>query len=324
MSKYRGLRMPRRFGLGHVSVVDPGLMYASVRRAKIGFWVTFVAVGAVTKVTARTVTSDARSWFLGVLTGFLAGAAVAALALFWPALRLGWHWAPELAAFGVLLWAYDTLTHTLPAVAAAALLLGGTGGPLLVPCVRHRVLPLLWCVVARHRLRVCFAQFLRAGDTDGRLPFILLARPTPAGERVWVWLRPGLAFTDLEGHYDRVAVATWATDVRAVCHVRWAALLRIDITRRNTLAAVVDSPLPGQAARTGTGTHYRPPVDTTPDTDTPPALVFPGLDLRGVPDPRRRPLPSNRPGGTRTGSPRPAPAASGLPQPGPDDHADWI
>src|SRR5262249_31090781 len=60
----------------------------------------------------------------------------------------------------------------------------------------------------------------------------------------WVWLRPGLCLADLDQRLDKLAVACWANQVRAVRASRtYAALVRVDITRRNPLAAEVDSPL---------------------------------------------------------------------------------
>lgn len=114
---------------------------------------------------------------------------------------------------------------------------------LRAPCVAW-----LRCVVVRHRLRLCFAQFVRAVSRtrSGSLPLILWARPTPAGERVWVWvwLRPGLDLTDLEGKTSKFAVACWAGEVRVVrASERYAALLRVDIARRDPPTAEVLSPL---------------------------------------------------------------------------------
>ena len=66
---------------------------------------------------------------------------------------------------------------------------------------------------------------------------MLWARPTPAGERVWLWLRPGLDLTDLDGKTGKVAVACWAGEVRVVrASARFAALVRVDMTRRDPLA----------------------------------------------------------------------------------------
>jgi hypothetical protein len=78
-------------------------------------------------------------------------------------------------------------------------------------------------------------------------PLILLARPTPAGERVWVWLRPGLDLAELEANVAKLAVACWAADVRVTCtSERQAALVRIDVTRRDPLKAMVDAPFAAQ------------------------------------------------------------------------------
>ena len=101
-------------------------------------------------------------------------------------------------------------------------------------------------MIDRHRLRLCFTEFVRSANrvSPGRLPLILLARPTPAGERVWVWLRPGLDLADLEVKTAKLAVACWAAQVRVVqASENRAALVRIDITRRDPLKTLVGSPL---------------------------------------------------------------------------------
>ena len=75
---------------------------------------------------------------------------------------------------------------------------------LLIPTVRRPIVALGWCFVVRHRLRTCFAQFIVANQS-GSLPLILAARPTPVGERVWIYLRPGLSVNELQspGGQDR-------------------------------------------------------------------------------------------------------------------------
>src|SRR3712207_186907 len=117
------------------------------------------------------------------------------------------------------------------------------GLPALSPPIRRRVIALGWCVIVRHRLRVCFAQFI-IGNQSGSLPFILWARPTPVGERVWVYLRPGLSLADLQGRLEKIAVACHAkTCVVEHASDGNAAYLRFDIKRREVLHAAVDSPL---------------------------------------------------------------------------------
>jgi hypothetical protein len=116
--------------------------------------------------------------------------------------------------------------------------------------LRRRLVGLVWCGITRHRLRVCFAAFIRARNRldPGLGPLILLARPTPAGERVWVWLRTGLDVAELESRTAKMAVACWASDVQVTPSRRFAALVRVDVTRRDPLTALVGSPLPGLIA----------------------------------------------------------------------------
>ncbi|HEV7823282.1 MAG TPA: hypothetical protein VGP02_00075 [Mycobacteriales bacterium] len=304
-----GFRMPRALGTGHVTVVDPGLLHSSLRRAKLGFGIAFLLTGATVKVGAASVTGQARSWLIGLVAGLAAGSTVWLLLFCWPVLRMTWHWLPELTAGAALLWAYSTLTLLTRPLYAVGVLALAACGPFTFGPARRRLTALGWCAIVRHRLRVCFAEFIRSAHADGRLPLILLARPTPAGERVWLWLRPGLSLGELEGRYDKIAVACWATEVRAVASGRWAALLQVDISRRNTLRAVVDSPL-SDLVPTGT-----PAPPRTTDGLTPAFAA--GLDLPDVPDPRH-PAPAPRPRAPRPAAPSPAPVRA------PDDTADWI
>jgi hypothetical protein len=148
-----------------------------------------------------------------------------------------------------------------------------------------------WCLVVRHRLRVCFAEFVRTGvrSRAGRLPLVLWARPTPAGERVWLWLRPGLDVADLEGTTGRVAVACWAAQARVVrASTRFAALLRVDLSRRDPLTGRVSSPLVRLVPA---------PRKKAVDVPVLPAVAAVGLDLADVPE-EPEPEPARR-GGRR-------------------------
>jgi hypothetical protein len=120
------------------------------------------------------------------------------------------------------------------------------GIPTAIPAVRRRVIALGWCVAVRHRLRVCFSQFIIA-NKSGSLPLILWARPTPVGERVWVYLRPGLSLGRLQSRLDEIAVTCHASSVlvELASESKKAAYLRFDIKRREVLTAKVSSPLPG-------------------------------------------------------------------------------
>ena len=155
------------------------------------------------------------------------------------------------------------------------------GAPAAYGRTRRAVLSAFWCFTVRHRLRMCFAAFI-AHNRQGTLPFILPARPTPAGERVWVWLRPGLSLHDLEqpGQIQKLAVACWANEARVTRASRkYAALIRIDITRREPLANTVLSRLPEHVPATMPATA--PEAPSTPPT---------GLTLNevDVPTPRAK------------------------------------
>src|SRR5260221_11566993 len=82
--------------------------------------------------------------------------------------------------------AHTNLISRLIIVAAAA------GIPAALRPVRRRLLALCWCLITRHRLRTCFSEFIIT-NRYGSLPLILWAQPTAVGERIWIWLRPGLA-----------------------------------------------------------------------------------------------------------------------------------
>jgi hypothetical protein len=169
--------------------------------------------------------------------------------------------------------------------------------PAAVGPVRRRIQAWAWCLIVRHRLRLCFARLIKT-DRDGTLPLILLARPTPAGERVWVWLRPGLSIKDLEaeGQMAKLAVACWANEVRVTREGRrYAALIRIDITRREPLARHVVSPLPDTV-----------PDDIPATAPTSPGMPPVGLDLPDVPE-QGEAAPASRDTRRKPRTPQPAP-----------------
>jgi len=255
-------------------------------RARIAFFV----IAAVTGLVALAVLWSRRPLFslllvppivvvvvfVAALVGVACGLVVATVVRAWPVLRALWWWALEITIVSLLAVATLALVQVaqwlaLVAPAAVAALLG------IVRPIRRRVVAWAWCVIVRHRLRLCFAEFIRA-TTRARpvsLPLMLLARTTPAGERVWVWLRPGLDLSDLDGKTGRMAVACWAGEVRAVrASMRFAALIRIDVTRRDPLTGLVVSPL---AQQFGAFEDSSVPVS--------PGMAPVGLDLDDVPEP---------------------------------------
>ncbi|NUW30743.1 hypothetical protein HTZ77_04805 [Nonomuraea sp. SMC257] len=223
-------------------MIEDHVSRSYTRNAKIAFWVVSIVAGLL----AATILADnfhpIIALILGGLIGALIALPIAAVIFIWPVLRVILWWLPEiLAAAGlvygfVILAQHTTLTVRLAIVATVTV-------PFAFPQVRHHVMKVAWCVISRHRLRTCFAEFI-IGNNRASLPFVLWARPTLVGESVWLWLRPGLAMSDLEGRLEQIAAACWADKVNVErASQSNSALVRINISRRDALTGRVVSPL---------------------------------------------------------------------------------
>lgn len=261
---------------GAVALVEAPVSQAYMRKARITFWVVAIATLLVTGVAlrhARPAVTVGISFLSALVAGVLAMVGVTV----WPVARVLWHWAAEITTGLVLLIVWTLLADATSGLWALLVLAALAGGVFGWSPARRRVAAFVWCAVTRHRLRMCFAQFVRATTTRTHhvgLPLVLLACPTPAGVRVWVWLRPGLDLADLDGKADKLAVACWAGLVRvARVSERHAALVRIDVTRRDPLSCLVSSALADGV-----------PIPVSPGL--PPLGFAPlGLDLDEVPEP---------------------------------------
>jgi hypothetical protein len=313
-------RRPRFGGRHHtVTVIEARVHRSSARNARAAFWLTLVVVAAAAMVVVSASIHPILAALLGLVVGGTAAAIVWALVRAWPVFRLIWWWLPEIWLVIALTYGWVELaTHTPLAVRFAVvglvLILG------VIQPVRRRLAALAWCVIVRHRLRVCFAQFIIANQS-GSLPLILLARPTPVGERVWIYLRPGLSHADLTARLDKVAVACHASTVIVErASERTAAYVRLDIKRREVLTTTVTPPVADLIpAHTTNGARVG---------DTASA----GLDLPDIPAPTRngdrptgvkRTLTAVRPtatGALATTPPASAPANGAVV----DDITDWI
>jgi len=165
------------------------------------------------------------------------------------AVVMGWlvRHLPEIAAvlLAVKLWSLSAglvgPVWTLLSVAVLAV------GPLSRPRSRRRLLAGLGCLVTRYRLRTALVE-LRLTTRAGRLPLVLWLAPTPVGERVWLWCRAGISAEDIAEEIDGIRAACCARDIRVTRDRRWAALVVLDVIRRDPLsaAAVARSPLAGR------------------------------------------------------------------------------
>jgi hypothetical protein len=166
------------------------------------------------------------------------------------ALVLGalWRWRIELLLVITLVLAWVVLAYQLPGTwptwAAPVVLATTVTALAVVPPCRRFVSRRAWCVYSRHRVRKCFLQS-RVMTHEGLLPLFMWTRPTPVGERLWLWLRPGLSGRDIDNVTDRIAAACWAASARVKVSPKRAAIVSVDVIRRDPLATSgqITSPL---------------------------------------------------------------------------------
>jgi len=267
-----------------VTVIEARVHRSSARNAKVAFILTALIVGLLSATIAADYWHPILAGVFGIAFGAVCGGAVWVLVRVWPVVRVIWWWLPEILLGFLLVYGWVALANHTDLV-VRLLIVGLLVGVAAVAPVRRRLVAVAWCVIVRHRLRVCFSQFIIANQS-GSLPLILLARTTPVGERVWIYLRPGLSHADLNTRLDKIAVACHASAVLIErASDRTAGYLRVDIKRREVLTATVGSPLVDL-------------VDpATPATERTPGVVPTALDLPDVLDT------------ITTGKPAPAPRA---------------
>jgi hypothetical protein len=299
-------------GNGTITVIEEPVLRSYRRKAKIVFYLTWVIIGILAATVAASKWHPITALFAGIAAGLITGAIAGAIVAAWPVIRAVWWWIPETVIIGALVFGWIELAEHTTLIYRLAFMAVIVGVPAAVTPVRTRINALTWCLVTRHRVRACFSEFIITNRT-GSLPLILWAMPTPAGERVWIWLRPGLALDDVLDRLDKIAVACWATAAVAEAASRSnAAFIRLDIKRRDVLTKTIPSPLLGMI-HAGTPTARRDPVDIPTALDlseVPAAAVIPVK-----PTPLKRPDTLKMPAAASPSAP-----ASDLP----DDVRDWI
>ncbi|MGW0807981.1 hypothetical protein [Nonomuraea sp. NPDC002799] len=300
-----------------MTVIEDHVSRSYTRNAKIAFWV----VSVVTGLLAATILTDYWHPIIALILGGACGALIAlpiaAVIAVWPVLRVLVWWLPEIVTAAGLVYGFVTLAqNTTLAMRLAVIALLAV--PFVFPQVRRNVMKVAWCVISRHRLRTCFAEFI-IGNNRASLPFVLWARPTLIGESVWLWLRPGLAMSDLESRLEQIAAACWADKVTVErASQSNSALVRINISRRDALTGRVVSPLTDE-------------INDTSDMFDQPTLVLDtgngGLDLNDVTEASVTDTPKNTKNGRTDNGNKPAPARAAVPVPaarGAEDISDYI
>ena len=295
-------------GNGTITVIEEPVMRSYRRKAKIVFYLTWVIVGVLAATVAASKWPPVLALFAGLAFGLITGAIAGAIVAAWPVIRTIWWWTPETALIGSLIFGWIELAEHTTLIYRLACMAVFVGLPATLKPVRNRINQVTWCLITRHRIRTCFSEFIITNRT-GSLPLILWARPTPAGERVWIWLRPGLSIDDLLGQLDKIAVACWATAALAEAASRSnAAFVRMDIKRRDVLTGTIGSPLL-ELIKSGAPAAQRDPAEVPTALDLPQVAASDVTPVK--PTPIRRPDPK-----------MPAPASPSVPVP--SDISDWI
>ncbi|MEU5884415.1 hypothetical protein [Spirillospora sp. NPDC047279] len=321
-----------RSGRGTVTVIEDRVSRSYLRRAKIAFVVVAVVVGLLAASIAASYWHPVLAFFAGAVIGVVAALPVAAVIAAWPVIRVIWWWLPEIILFSGAVYGFWMLSAATSVQLRIGILMM-LAAPMAFPQVRAWAKRPFMCLVTRHRLRTCFAEFI-ISNNRGSLPLLLWTTPTKVGERVWLWLRPGLSLADVQARLDHIATGCWAAQARAeAASATNAALVRLDIIRRDGLTGTVVSELPDRVGEPADST-----IDAAADKTaaTQPAStsgdnVVVGLNLRDVPESAETTSKTNGtkaggkpPGGNDTGSQAGKEPALNTYGVGGPDAADWI
>src|ERR1700761_4815525 len=230
-------------GNGTITVIEEPVMRSYRRKARIVFYLTLAICWVLISTVAASRWQPLLALVAGLVAASLIASVTAGIVYAWPIIRAIWWWTPETALTGGLVLGWVELADHTTLIYRVAVTVVVIGVPAAIKPVRSRINQAAWCLVTRHRIRTCFAEFIITNRT-GSLPLILWSRPTPVGERVWIWLRPGLSIDDLQNRLDKIAVACWASAALAeVASATNAAFVRLDIKRRTVLTGTITSPL---------------------------------------------------------------------------------
>jgi hypothetical protein len=147
-----------------------------------------------------------------------------------------WRFRTEVLILAALAASTWQLTVAMTAVLAGIFVAAFVTAVMVLPWTRRPITRRAWCVLSRHRIqRVCFET--RMHTRSGRLPLVLRITPTQVGERALIWCRAGICAEDFEAHTGEIAAACYAREARVEKSPARAQLVRVDIVRRDTLAA---------------------------------------------------------------------------------------
>lgn len=201
-----------------------------------------------------------------------------------------WRWRVEglcvLTLTVAWIWIAYQIPESWPRWTAPVILIAIIVVIAVVPASRRFVIRRMWCVFSRHRIRKCFVQS-RVMTHEGLLPLFMWTRPTSVGDRLWLWLRPGLSGRDIEAVADRVAAACWASTARVRVSAKRAAIVSVEVIRRDPLATSgqLHSPLLHGVPRA----HFHTKADVIPLPDR--STVIPAPPEHSATSPDDPPMP---------------------------------
>lgn len=125
--------------------------------------------------------------------------------------------------------AHLSLTWTITVLAVSTAVVGG------VPQTRRFVIRRAMAVLTRHRLRQTLVE-CRVVNFSRACPVFLWSRPNQVGETVWLFLRAGIAPSDIEGQTEWIAAGCNAREARITITRSMTAIVRVEVIRRDPLA----------------------------------------------------------------------------------------
>jgi hypothetical protein len=173
----------------------------------------------------------------------LAGRGLARLA------GLVWRWRTELGLVAAVVGVQVLAGRHLSGGPALAVTVSAVAAVVLWPRSRRLVAGRLGCARTRRRLLTCMRE-TRVATSSGRLPLVLRARSTAAGERLTFGLFPGQSAELLDARVEELRAAARAMDVTVARDRSRADRVTVDVVRLDLLhpALVLPSPLVGLAA----------------------------------------------------------------------------
>lgn len=149
----------------------------------------------------------------------------------------------EITVLAVCLTVWFTLrahTSLVVTITVCVVLLGLLAG---LPPARRYLVRRSAAVMTRHRLRQTLVE-CRVLNFSRACPLLLWSRPTPVGEVVWLLLRAGISADDVADQAAEIAAGCFAREARATARTQMTTLVRVEIIRRDPLAAEsIDSDL---------------------------------------------------------------------------------